>query len=121
MNFADALYYLAPIIGIGTIAIGISAVLRPEAMSKKFGIPVTGSALPYVISTGARDIFIGLTILILYYFKLWQALGYINLFTGIVAISDFLVVRKYGHKKTSLTHLFGAVLVVSYGSWLISY
>jgi hypothetical protein len=119
MNLIDGLLYLAPIIGVGALIIGISAVFRPEPMSKEFGITVSGSALPYVVSTGIRDVFIGLTVLILFYLESWLALACINLFIGIVAVSDFLVVRKYGNKKTANAHLFGAVLVTFYGTWLI--
>ncbi|MCB0367865.1 MAG: DUF4267 domain-containing protein [Bdellovibrionales bacterium] len=118
MNFIELLFYLSPVIGLTTLGIGIAAVLRPEPMSKKFGITVNGQALPYVISTGVRDVFIGLTVLVLFYLKNWLALGCINLFISIVAASDFLVVQKYGHKKTSYVHLFGAIIVFVYGIWL---
>lgn len=119
MNLITGLYYLSPIIGLATLTIGILAVFWPEPMSKKFGISVKGAALPYVISTGVRDIFIGLTILILFYLNSWIAMGWIHLFIGIVAISDFLVVLKFGDKKTSIVHLSGAVIVIVYGIWLV--
>lgn len=119
MNTAELVYYFVPLIGIGTLVIGILAVIRPEPMSKKFGIAVSASALPYVISTGVRDIFIGLTVLVLFYRQEWFTLGFINICIGVVATSDFLVVRKHGDTKTSLAHLFGAVIVVTFGIWLI--
>ena len=119
MNTVGLIYYFAPIIGIGTLTIGILAVFRPEPMSKKFGIAVSGSALPYVISTGARDVFIGLTVLILFFRQEWFTLGCINICIGIVAASDFLVVRKHGDIKTSGAHLFGFVIVVTFGIWLV--
>jgi hypothetical protein len=100
--------------------IGVAATAKPEAMSKKFGITVSGVALPYVMSTGIRDVFIGLIVLILFYLQDWTALGAGHLCIGIVAISDFLVVRKYGDKKTSLIHLGGAVVVFAYGAWLLA-
>ncbi len=115
----NLLYYIAPIIGLTTLAIGVMAVLRPKPMSKKFGISVDGDALPYVIATGIRDVFMGLTIFILFYLQEWVALGAINLCVGIVAISDFLAVRKHGDKKTSMVHLFGAIAVIVYGAWLL--
>ena len=105
---------------LGALIIGISAVLLPQPMSKKFGIAVTGSALPYVMSTGIRDVFIGLTVLILFFNKQWNAVGAIHLSLSIVAISDFLIVRKHGERKASLAHLFGAVFVFTYGIWLIT-
>lgn len=119
MDLKEGTHYLALFVGVGTLIIGILAVLRPEPMSKKFGISVNGSALPYVISTGVRDIFIGLTVLILFYRKEWLTLGLINLCIGIVAASDFIVVRKNGDQKTSIAHLFGAIMVTIYGVWLL--
>jgi hypothetical membrane protein len=119
MNLTEAFRYLAPLIGTGTLVIGILAMFRPESMSKKFGISASDKTLPYVKSTGVRDVFIGLTVLILFYLKDWVALGWVNLFIGIVAISDFSVVLRNGDKNTSLVHLFGAILVLAFGSWLL--
>lgn len=119
MVLPSTLHYIAPVIGLVTTLIGIAAVLKPEPMSKKFGIAARGSALPYVVSTGIRDVFIGLSILTLVYFEQWLALGFINLFVGIVAISDFLVVIRNGDKKTSVVHLAGALIVITYGVWLL--
>ncbi|MES2801246.1 MAG: DUF4267 domain-containing protein [Bdellovibrionota bacterium] len=118
MELTNLLFYFAPIIGLGTLVIGILAVLRPQPMSKKFGIAATHLTLPYVVSTGIRDVFMGLTVLILFYNKNWTLLGLINFCISIVAVSDFLVVLKHGEKKTSFIHLFGAVLVTAYGIWL---
>lgn len=112
--------YIAPVIGLTTLSIGISAAIWPQPMSKKFGIDASDKALPYVVSTGVRDVFMGLTVLILFYQQQWKILGAINLCIGLVAISDFLVVRKHGDSKTSLVHLAGAIAVIGYGTWLIS-
>lgn len=117
----DALSYFPIAIGLGALAIGILAVLRPGPMSKKFGIAASGATLPYVISTGVRDIFIGLTVLILFYLREQRALGWTILSIAIVAVSDFWVVQKYGDKKTSLVHLSGAVIVIAYGAWLLAH
>lgn len=120
MNVPSIFYFVAPVIGFFTLLIGVAAVIKPQPMSTKFGISVSGSALPYVVSTGIRDVFMGLAIFILFYFQHWTALGVTIGCIGIVAISDFLVVLKHGDKKTSLVHLLGTVLVVAYGSWLYS-
>ncbi len=120
MNLPTIGHYFPLIIGFFTLLIGISATAKPEEMSKKFGIAVNGEALPYVVSTGIRDVFIGLIVLILFYLQAWSALGAGHLCIGIVAISDFLVVRKYGDKKASLIHLVGGVVVIAYGAWLLS-
>lgn len=112
-------HYFSVIIGLCTFLIGVLAVSKPKYMSEKFGIVANESTLPYVVSTGIRDVFIGLIVLILFYYQAWKILGASNLCIGIVAISDFLVVRKYGDKKTSLIHLIGAVVVITYGTWLL--
>lgn len=119
MNHLNIAYYFALLIGFGTLIIGICAVIKPKPMASKFGVLANESALPYVISTGIRDVFIGLTVLISFYLHQWTALGAIHLAIGIVAISDFKVVNKYGNKKVSYVHLFGAIVVISYGIWLL--
>lgn len=115
MNILTILYYFPLVVGVTTLLIGIAATVKPQEMSKKFGIAVSGSALPYVISTGIRDVFMGLVVLILFYIQSRTALAASHLCLGIVAISDFVVVRKYGDKKMSLIHVGGAVAVIAYG------
>ena len=112
-------YYIAPIIGFTTILIGIGAILKPQKMSNNFGITASGTAAPYVASVGVRDIFMGLSVLILYFNQHWFELSLIQFSIGMVAISDFLVVRKNGDQKASLTHLAGAIAVIGYGLWLL--
>jgi len=119
MNLPTIGHYFSLVVGFFALFIGIAAATRPKEMSKNFGIPVSGEALPYVVSTGIRDVFIGLIVLILFYFQTWTVLGVSYLCISIVAISDFLVVRKYGDKKVSLIHLGGAIVSVLYGAWLI--
>lgn len=119
MDFIAWSYYIAPIIGLTTITIGIAAILKPQQMSVNFGIQSSGSANPYVMSVGIRDIFMGLTVLILYFHQSWAQLGLVQLCIGLVAMSDFLVVLKNGDKKASMTHLTGAIAVIGYGAWLL--
>ncbi len=119
MNILKLVHFIGPIIGFFALVIGIFAVLRPKPMSKNFGIAAGDSALPFVVSTGVRDVFIGLIVLILFFMENWQALGAANLCIGIVAICDFFVVRKHGDKKVSLVHLGGAVAVIGYGALLV--
>lgn len=120
MNLQSFLIYLAPLIGVMTLLIGVAAVLSPQKMSVKFGIAADGATLPYVISAGIRDVFMGIAVLVLFYFQAWMPLGLIHLALGIVAISDFAVVRKHGDRKTSLVHILGAIVVVLFGLWLIA-
>lgn len=120
MDLIALSYYIAPVIGLTTILIGTGAFLKPEPMSKNFGIQATGTAAPYVQSVGIRDIFMGFTVLILYFYQLWFAMALIQFCIGLVALSDFIVVKKNGDPKASLVHLAGAIAVIGYGIWLIA-
>lgn len=94
-------------------------MLRPQRMADKFGIAATGAALPYVVSTGVRDVFIAVTVLTLFYFQSWAALGYISFGIGIVAVSVFVVGLKHGNKTSAIAHAVGAMVVIAYGFYLI--
>jgi hypothetical protein len=113
--------YLNLAVGLVALLIGIGAILKPEPMSLKFGIAADAKARPYVVSLGIRDVFMGLSVLILFYLSLWFPLGLVHLCLGIVAVSDFIVVYRNGIIKTSLVHLAGALFSFLYGTWLISY
>ncbi len=119
MDFIALSYFVAPFIGLTTIFIGLGAILKPEPMSKNFGIKASGTATAYVRSVGIRDIFMGLTVLILYFNQLWLQMALIQFCIGLVALSDFMVVRSCGDQKASLTHFAGAVAVVGYGVWIL--
>ncbi len=107
-------------VAIVALLIGVGAILRPKTMSLKFGIEADAKALPYVVSLGIRDVFMGLTVLILYLLAEWFALGLVHICLGIVAVSDFVVVFKNGIRKTSLVHFAGAVVSFLYGAWLLT-
>lgn len=119
MNLILLSTYVAPIIGLTTILIGIGAMLKPQQMSGNFGIASTGSANPYIVSVGIRDIFMGLTVLILFFTNSWYELALVMFAIGLVAVSDFVVVRNHGDKKKSLVHLAGAFAVIVYGTCLM--
>jgi hypothetical protein len=118
MSTGNLLHTIAALSGLVALIIGTGALLMPEAMSRKFGITARGPALPYVMATGTRDVFMGLTILLLYFYEQWRLLGVVLCFVGIVAVADFLVVFKNGDKKTSAVHFLSAVFAVATGVWL---
>lgn len=121
MSFSNlSLYFNIPV-ALVAIAIGLGAILRPQPMSLKFGISADKKAQPYVMSLGIRDIFMGLSILILFLLSEWFSLGLIHLCLGLVAVCDFFVVFKHGIKKTSYVHALGAAASFIYGAWLIYY
>lgn len=98
------------------ILIGALAVFKPALMSEKFGIPTTGSGLSFVVSTGIRDLALGLVVLVLYAEQVWWMLVWTHLFIAVVAISDFAVVLKSGNKKIALVHMTGAIALVVFSA-----
>ncbi len=119
MNSSNIFLYFNIPVALVALAIGLGAILKPQPMSLKIGIAADKAALPYVMSLGVRDVFMGLSILILFWLSEWFALGFIHLFLGLVAVCDFFVVFKYGVKKASYVHFLGAVFSFAYGAWLI--
>lgn len=113
------IFYLAPVMGIVAFLIGAAAVIKPDFMSKKFGIAASSEALPYVVSTGIRDVFIGLVIIALFFAEQIQTLSLSILFVSLVALSDFVMVRKHGDRKMSWIHLSGALIAGLYGTFLL--
>lgn len=118
MESLNVFLYFNLAVGIVAMLIGVGAMVQPQAMSLKFGIAADSKALPYVVSLGIRDIFMGATVLLLFFLSQWFALGLVHIFLGVVAASDFRVVFKNGIKKTSLVHLAGAIVSMIYGVWL---
>lgn len=119
MDLISLSLYVAPIIGLTTILIGLGAMVKPESMSGNFGIPVVGKAKAWVISVGIRDIFMGISVLVLYFNQSWYEMALINFAIGVVALSDFYVVLKDGDQKKSYTHFAGAIAVIFYGAWIL--
>lgn len=118
MNYLN---YVALIIGIVTIGIGLLAMVLPKDMSKRFGIKVTGSGLSFVVATGARDVFMGFVMLILYTQKQMTLIAYVSMCIGAVAIIDFIQVLRHGDKKISAVHFVGAAIAIAYGVLLLKF
>lgn len=112
--------YLVPVFAAVSLIIGIAAMIAPAKMSRVFGIAVDGKAAALVVGMGVRDIFIGGIILILYFMDLLIPIGWSLLLLGLISLSDFWCVRKYGSKPISWTHLTSAVVVTGVGVYLVS-
>ena len=119
-NLNISLYFNLAV-GIVALLIGVGAMIRPQLMSQKFGIAADSKTLPYVVSLGIRDVFMGLTVLLLFFLSEWFALGLVHICLGMVAVSDFIVVFKHGQRKTSWVHFAGAIASFVYGVWLVNY
>ena len=120
MDIPNVFFYFNLAVGLVALVIGFGAIIQPQAMSHKFGIPADAKALAYVVSLGIRDVFMGLTLLILFFRAEWLSLGLVHICLGAVAVSDFLVVYRNGIRKVSWVHLAGAMVSFSYAAWMLS-
>jgi len=120
MNWNQILLWAAPLIAVGAVVIGIAAIMLPAKASKAFGLETQDEKTKaYVRALGARDIFIGLVIFVLYWHNEQKLLGWTCLFTTIVAATDFYITNTKGSRLLSLAHLSGVVLFAIYGIALI--
>lgn len=119
MNILNALQYFALITGIMAILLGTVAMIFPTKMSEGFGIPTRNNTSGYVASLGARDVFVGLVVLMLYFNESWKMIAYTSFMISFVALIDFIVVLKKGNKKTSVAHLLGFLIFIVYGYFIL--
>lgn len=119
-SYTQYIQYFSLLIGFGACSIGLLAIAKPQFMSEGFGIKVSGAATSYVVALGIRDLFIGLTVLLLYSYQAWVLIGYTSLMIAMVAFSDFLVVFKNGKKSASFVHLLGLMVALAYGLVLLT-
>jgi hypothetical protein len=119
MDLVNLMYWFAVLTGLVCLLIGVGATFAPNKMAKVFGIAATGTAAPYVVATGIRDVFLGIAVLFVVYVEQWIGVAILHLCLGLVGISDFTMVFKHGNKKISLTHIIGSVVMIIYGSWVL--
>ncbi len=120
MDSMSLLSNLIYFIGLLTIAIGLLASLLPFKMAKQYGIKLdtkfkNDPIIGFVISTGARDLFMGATLILANYRKDTFLIAGILFLLSFIALIDFLNVYKYGDKKTSIIHLLGSLLCLFLG------
>ncbi|MBY0316737.1 MAG: DUF4267 domain-containing protein [Bdellovibrionales bacterium] len=119
MTLFGLLLYFPLLSGVVACLIGIGAIIKPELMSTNFGIKAVGAAKHFVVATGVRDVFMGLTVLLLFYFQSWMFVGLIHILIALVALSDFLIVFNYGERKAAVTHMLGALGAGAFGLWVV--
>lgn len=120
MDLQQIIYWIPAITGAFALIIGLLAVVSPQKASQSFGIEVHGLALPYVMATGVRDIYIGLVTLILFRFGNTQLLGANFICIAVIAIADFILTFKVGSRRHSVVHIAGAVFSLIFGIILLS-
>jgi hypothetical protein len=119
MPWIQYLLWIAPLIGAVAIVIGGLAVIFPKRASKHFGIELKHEGFPYVAAAGARDIFIGLTLLIVYNQGDVSLLAKIILCVAVVSVIDLVMTLRHGTRSQSFIHLGGTIGVLAYGGALL--
>lgn len=109
ISLVDVMSFFGLSMGVVATLIGCLAALAPKKMSEGFGIPADDQGKHYVFALGARDIFVGIVVLVLWWQAQWQSLGYVCFAIAFVALCDFYIVFKNGVKKAAVTHLLGFV------------
>jgi hypothetical protein len=108
---------LGGLVALCLIGIGVGALVAPRASSRQFGIAAEdGPALAFVRAMGARDLVIGVLLLLLASAERRDLLAYGLLASAAIAAVDFAVVSAAGARLSArLVHAVGAVGLVVAG------
>jgi uncharacterized membrane protein len=89
----SASYWMTLFIAVGIIIVGVRFILLPQAGAAGFGIPLSSNAdLVFGRIKGIRDIFSGLALLPLLFFRMKKATAYVFTAAIIVPATDCLLV-----------------------------
>ena len=113
------LTHLSLIVGLVALGIGFLAMLFPNFMAEGFGLKKDPSSTSYIVSLGARDVFIGLVVLALYFYDEWILMTVITVGIAFVALVDFLVVFSKGDRSKSIPHVLGFFATTLYSIGLL--
>lgn len=108
--------WLSWFISLGCMSIGAFALIAPRPASRMFGI---ADNTAWVQAAGARDIFIGLAVKLVFMHSHFHLLGEVCAATAVVPACDAALTYVHGAKKHALAHLGGMVAVFAYGLLLI--
>jgi hypothetical protein len=107
---------LAGLIGAGVIVMGTSFFWAPQAAAVGFGIPDTPAAGPsfhaWLSVKGARDIALGVLILIVLIGGTTHLLGWLMLAASAIPLGDALIVLRSKGPKSAIYGIHGATSVV---------
>ncbi|MEO6848993.1 MAG: DUF4267 domain-containing protein [Mucilaginibacter sp.] len=109
----SASYWMTLFIAVGIIIVGVRFILLPRAGAAGFGIPLSSDAdLAYGKIKGIRDIFSGLALLPLLFFRMKKATAFVFTAAIIVPVTDcFLVYLNNGPDLSQLVHGITAVFM----------
>ncbi len=102
------LFYLAWVIAIVLVAVGIYAMLAPHALARRYGVPTqTPDATAFVRATGIRDVALGVVLGATSYARFLPLLIVLAIAGTAVSIVDFWIVAR--HHETKRHHSAHAV------------
>ncbi|HEY6449904.1 MAG TPA: DUF4267 domain-containing protein [Candidatus Cybelea sp.] len=110
------LFYLAWIIAIVLVAVGIHAILAPHPLARRYGVTAhTPDAAAFVRATGIRDIALGVVLGATAYVRFLPLLMVLAVAGIAVSIADFLIVlRHHETKKHHAAHAIHASGIVAF-------
>jgi hypothetical protein len=120
-GFKSISFWLASLIAIGIIYIGINGILHPADAAAGFGVPLhNASDLAFVRVKAVRDIVSGLVSIAFLLLRKRREFSILFLVFALIPIGDFLVVLFTGdHQLLHLAiHSGTALYMIIVGSWL---
>ena len=111
-----AVIYVAWIIAIVLVAIGLYALLAPHSVARHYGVRVEGEReTAYVRATGIRDVAIGVVLAATAYLHVLPLLIVVAAVGIIVSIGDLWVVARHGgHGRVHPAHAVHASGIVAF-------
>ena len=103
-GFRSVSFWLALIIGVGIIYIGINGILHPDAAAAGYGMPLhQASDFPFVRIKAVRDIVSGLFLFAFLLLKKPRETSILVFIATLIPIGDFLLVLLTGDRQ--MVHL----------------
>ena len=111
------LFYLAWVIAIVLVAVGVYAILAPHPLARRYGVTAhTPDAAAFVRATGIRDIALGVVLGATAYVRFVPLLVVLAVAGIAVSIADFLIVLRHHetnkHRAAHAIHASGIVAFV---------
>lgn len=112
-----AVYYLAWIIAVVLVAVGVYALATPNGLARRYGVAARGDdAAAFVRATGIRDIALGIVLGAVAYLHALVLLIVLGVVGVIVSIADFRIVSHHGreerHHAAHAVHASGIVAFI---------
>lgn len=96
LKWNEPLFWFTFLVPAAIIGLGINFLFNPEGASAGFGIPITDpTAFPFMWIKGIRDIFAGLTVLVLLFRGDRRTISIIYSIAVFIAIGDGFVILKH--------------------------